>query len=65
MAYGRLRHDLDLRHADRSLSVGRTDAIATGITTTDHQDLLALAADPLLRRDLDALDRAVLLAQQF
>ena len=62
MAYGRLRHDLDLCHADGTLSVGRTYAIATGVTTSDHQHLLALAADSLLGRNLDALDRTILLA---
>ena len=62
MAYGRLRHDLDLRHADGSLTVGCTYAVATRVTTTDHQHLLALAADSLLSRNLDALDRTILLA---
>ena len=61
MTYGRLRHDLDLRHADSSLPISRTYAIATGITTTDHQHFLPFAADPLLGRDLNALDRAILL----
>ena len=61
----RLGHNLNLRHTLAALTVSRADAVASRITTTDDEYILALCRDTLFSRELHASKNTVLLREQF
>ena len=60
-----LRHDLNLSYTLATLTMSRTDTVGTCITTTDNQDILALAVDQFILRELHAGKDSVLLREEF
>ncbi len=45
LLFGRLRHDLELRHRGRALAERRADAVRAGVAAADDDDVLARGED--------------------
>lgn len=60
-----LRHNLNLCDTLATLSVGRTDTVATRVTTTDYQHILTLGVNQFVLLYFDTGEHPVLLSEHF
>ena len=65
MTFHWLRHNLNLRDALATLSVSRTDTVATRVTTTDYQHILTLGVNQFVLLYFDTGEHPVLLSEHF